>query len=210
MLTPKRLAAALRDSPPKTTASTTRLRRSSESAIPAASFPRQESSIRIHPIRESPSRFSPFGYRSSVQCDCGVENLGDRAVLLGIAGHPSERGLIEVRHLGAQRQSRPTDAESLTLRLKSDRSLGRELGRRKACALQLKGERHGEASGMGGGDQLFGVGAPLVLEPGPERIRGLCEHAGIGGKIAAAVAARAAPNRFRLAYHGPSPCNCVF
>src|SRR5271166_5866725 len=65
MLTPKRLAAALRDSPPKTTASTTRLRRSSESAIPAASFPRQESSIRIHPIRESPSRFSPFGYRSS-------------------------------------------------------------------------------------------------------------------------------------------------
>src|SRR5271157_4462963 len=41
MLTPKRLAAALRDSPPKTTASTTRLRRSSESAIPAASFPRR-------------------------------------------------------------------------------------------------------------------------------------------------------------------------
>src|SRR5271166_3933250 len=66
MLTPKRLAAALRDSPPKTTASTTRLRRSSESAIPAASFPRQESSIRIHPIRESPSRFSPFGYRYSI------------------------------------------------------------------------------------------------------------------------------------------------
>ena len=33
MLTPKRLAAPLRDSPPKTTASTTRLRRSSESAI---------------------------------------------------------------------------------------------------------------------------------------------------------------------------------
>src|SRR5208282_3535667 len=42
MLTPKRLAAALRDSPPKTTASTTRLRRSSESAIPAASFPRRQ------------------------------------------------------------------------------------------------------------------------------------------------------------------------
>jgi hypothetical protein len=42
MLTPKRLAAALRDSRPKTTASTTRLRRSSESAIPAASFPRRE------------------------------------------------------------------------------------------------------------------------------------------------------------------------
>src|SRR5208283_6181803 len=38
MLTPKRLAAALRDMPPATTALTTRWRRSSESAIPAASF----------------------------------------------------------------------------------------------------------------------------------------------------------------------------
>src|SRR5579871_2221217 len=38
ILTPKRLAAALRDIPPSTTASTTRLRRSSESAILAASF----------------------------------------------------------------------------------------------------------------------------------------------------------------------------
>ena len=38
MLTPKRLAAALRDRPPTTTASTTRSRRSSDSAIPAASF----------------------------------------------------------------------------------------------------------------------------------------------------------------------------
>jgi len=38
MLTPNRLAAALRDIPSSTTAPTTRSRRSSESAIPAASF----------------------------------------------------------------------------------------------------------------------------------------------------------------------------
>src|SRR5271157_3152615 len=53
MLTPKRLAAALRDRPPWTTASTTRSRRSSDSAIPAASFARRESSITTQPIRES-------------------------------------------------------------------------------------------------------------------------------------------------------------
>ena len=41
MLTPKRLAAALRDSPSTTTASTTRLRRSSDSAIPTASITRR-------------------------------------------------------------------------------------------------------------------------------------------------------------------------
>src|SRR5208337_1566430 len=45
MLTPKRLAAALRDRPPTTTASTTRVRRSSDSAIPAASFTRRRPSI---------------------------------------------------------------------------------------------------------------------------------------------------------------------
>ena len=53
ILTPKRLAAALRDIPSSTTASTTRLRRSSESAILAASL---AASLKIinRPIRESP------------------------------------------------------------------------------------------------------------------------------------------------------------
>jgi hypothetical protein len=62
---PETPAAALRDSPLKTTASTTRLRRSSESALPAASFQRQRASIRTQAIWESPNRFRPFGYRSS-------------------------------------------------------------------------------------------------------------------------------------------------
>src|SRR5580700_4841576 len=77
MLTPKRLAAALRDSPPKTTASTTRLRRSSESAIPAASFARPGSSIRTQAIRESPSRFRPFGYRSNLLSNLAFETYED-------------------------------------------------------------------------------------------------------------------------------------
>src|SRR5208283_159097 len=65
MLTPKRLAAALRDMPPSTTAPTTRSRRSSESAIPAASFARRQSSSRSKPIRESLPRFNSLGDRSS-------------------------------------------------------------------------------------------------------------------------------------------------
>src|SRR6266852_170532 len=58
---------------------------------------------------------------------------------------------------------------------------------------------------MGGSDQLFGVGALLVLEAGLERIGGFGEHAGIGGKIAAAGAAGTAPNRLCLADHVKSP-----
>src|SRR5208282_2432094 len=67
MLTPKRLAAALRDMPPSTTAPTTRSRRSSESAIPAASFARRQSSSRSTPIRESLPRFNSLGDRSSAE-----------------------------------------------------------------------------------------------------------------------------------------------
>jgi hypothetical protein len=63
-----------------------------------------------------------------VQCDLGVEDLGNRAVLLGVAGHPSDGGFVQVRHLGAQSQGRPTDAEALALWVKSDRRLGTELG----------------------------------------------------------------------------------
>src|SRR5271157_4808364 len=65
MLTPKRLAAALRDMPPSTTAPTTRSRRSSESAISAASFARRQSSSRSKAIRESLPRFNSLGDRSN-------------------------------------------------------------------------------------------------------------------------------------------------
>src|SRR5271156_1851884 len=66
MLTPKRLAAALRDMPPST-APTTRSRRSTESAIPAASCARRQSSSRSKLIRESIPRFNSLGDRSSAR-----------------------------------------------------------------------------------------------------------------------------------------------
>src|SRR5271157_4352366 len=72
MLTPKRLAAALRDMPPSTTAPTTRSRRSSESAISAASFARRQSSSRSKAIRESLPRFNSLGDRSSDPKDAVV------------------------------------------------------------------------------------------------------------------------------------------
>src|SRR5580700_9959412 len=144
-----------------------------------------------------------------VQGDRGVEDLGDRAVLLGIAGHSNKRGFVQVWHFGAERQSRPADAETLAFGFERDRGLGGELSRGIAAGLQAKRERHGEAPGMRRGDELFGVGALLIFEPGLERIRRLCEHAGIGGKIAAAGATRAAPDRLRLADHVTSPCCCI-
>ena len=79
MLTPKRLAAALRDSPHKTTAPPPACE-DHRNAIPAASLPPWESSIRTQPIREIPSRFSPIGYRSTVLA------LDDRPNLAPVQG----------------------------------------------------------------------------------------------------------------------------
>src|ERR1700757_1810881 len=65
MLTPNRLAAALRDMAPSTTAPTTRLRRSSESAIPPP--PSRGDNLQADQSRfGNPSpRFISLGYRSN-------------------------------------------------------------------------------------------------------------------------------------------------
>src|ERR1700730_11201271 len=87
-----------------------------------------------------------------VQRDLGVQNLGDRAVLLGVSRHFDEFGFVHVRHLGTQSQGGATDAETLAFRFERDRGLGGELGRGKAGGLQPKCKRHGEASRMRRGD----------------------------------------------------------
>jgi hypothetical protein len=76
-----------------------------------------------------------------VQRDLGVEDLGDRAVFLGVFRHLREFAVVKVRHLGAQGQSRTTDAKSFTLLLEGDGRLGAELGRGKSRLLQAKRKR---------------------------------------------------------------------
>src|SRR5439155_26717953 len=83
--------------------------------------------------------------------------------------------------------------------------LSAELCGRKARARQPKRQCHSEAAGMGRGDQLFRIGALLILEAGFERIRGVGEHAGIGRQMTVARPPGAAPNCFRLADHVMSP-----
>src|SRR5271156_6469556 len=79
MLTPKRLAAALRDMPPST-APTTRSRRSTESAIPAASCARRQSLSRSKLIRESIPRFNSLGDRSR---PTGAPKIGRTCRIIG-------------------------------------------------------------------------------------------------------------------------------
>src|SRR5215813_10289457 len=58
---------------------------------------------------------------------------------------------------------------------------------------------------MGGGDQLFGIGALLVLKTGLERIGRTLEHPRVGRESAGTSAACAVPNRGRFADHRKPP-----
>ena len=111
-----------------------------------------------------------------IQRDLCVENLGNRAVLLGLAGHFRKCRRIQIRHVGAQRQGRSRDTKSLSLRFEADGRFGAQLGRRESCALQLEGERHRKASGMRGRDKLLRIRAFLIFKAGSERIGCVGEH----------------------------------
>jgi len=82
---------------------------------------------------------------------------------------------------------------------------GMQWPRRNCFGLHCHWRYAGEATGVRRGDELFRVRPLLVFEPGPERIRGFCEHTGIGGKMTVAGATSSAPDRFRLADHVRSP-----
>jgi hypothetical protein len=88
-----------------------------------------------HGIRRSPGldqacRFSGAAAESvsstngsdqlGVQRYLGLQNCGDRAVLLGVLGHLEEFGFIEVRRFRAQRERGATDAETFAFRFKRD------------------------------------------------------------------------------------------
>src|SRR5256885_5831255 len=64
-----------------------------------------------------------------IQCDLGFEDFGDRAGLFGVLGDSGEVRLPEVRHLGAQSQSRAGDSKPLAFGLESYSGFGTELGR---------------------------------------------------------------------------------
>src|SRR5262245_1505256 len=136
-----------------------------------------------------------------VQSDGSVENLRDRAVLLGSPCQLEKFGFVQIRHLCPQSESGATDAETLTFRVERDHRLSGEFRRGVPSGLQPERQRHGEAASMGCGDELFWIGTLLVFEPGLKGIRRFGEHTGIGGKIAATGTTGAAPNRFCLPHH---------
>src|SRR4051812_17229636 len=85
----------------------------------------------------------------------GLEGLADRAVGLGVVRGGGEALLVQARHGALDGE---VDARDALARLEGDVGRGDELGGRSARAGQGVRQRHGEAAGVRGGDQLLGAG----------------------------------------------------
>src|SRR5579863_1315005 len=126
----------------------------------------------------SPERHAERGAQAELLGQLGVEGdlgggdqLGDRAARLGRLGGALELGLVRVGELHRDLEVRGRDREAGLDLVERDGSLRVDVLRREAHLLQLRRQRHREAAGVRGGDQLFGAGAGAGLEPLREVIR---------------------------------------
>lgn len=97
------------------------------------------------------------------------------------------------------------DAEALANFFERNRRGGLEFLRGHACSAQLGGKSHRESTGVGGGEQFFGIGADAVFEAGAIRVLRLLEDAAVGGDRAFAVLQTALPKGRCFALHEDAP-----
>src|SRR5262249_27424923 len=159
------------------------------------------------------ARERPLGGRArqlrrqlGIQRDVRLEHARHRAVGLGVGGKRVELGAVDVRHAPAELEVHGGDGPVAGHLLERQRRLRRKLLRREVGAPELRGQRHGEASGVRGGNQLLGIGAGAALESRRERIRRVLERAALGGEAAGALLQVATPAGRCGAFHGWPPC----
>src|SRR3546814_15146376 len=118
-----------------------------------------------HRYRRERSALQPVPER-----DVGVQQLRYGAGLFRVLGNLRESGFIDSGYGRRQFQVRPGDGKPVSLLVEHDRGerFQRPLG--ETLAFKREAERHGEAAGVGSGDQFFGVGSALLLEPAAEDI----------------------------------------
>ena len=78
------------------------------------------------------------------------------------------------------------DGEAVSLLLQGDVRTGLHMLGGEMRLAEDQRERHGEAAGVGGADQLFGVGAGFVFEPAGKAVRVGIQRAAFGVDLALA------------------------
>jgi tripartite-type tricarboxylate transporter receptor subunit TctC len=118
----------------------------------------------IHPALRRCFCMPPSAHERRIQRDLRVQQLGHGTAGLRLGGELVELRLVGARHLRLQGEMHGGDGEAVGDLVERDlgggvHALGGELG-----LAEDQRQRHGEAAGMGGADQLLGIGAGLAFE----------------------------------------------
>src|SRR5215813_10004197 len=85
------------------------------------------------------------------------QRLGNRTVLLGIKRNSLECRIVNARNVGFSLKLNAGDRKRLSNFVQFDVGYGMDAIRRNPRLGKLCGQRHGEAAGVGGADQLFWI-----------------------------------------------------
>src|SRR6185295_1090963 len=122
----------------------------------------------------TPQPGEPSGDKPRVERDLdAAEGLGDGAAFLGLAGGFLEGRFVVARHFGLVVEFDAGDLEALAHLLDVHLGRGGDALGREAGAAEAGRERHREAAGVRGADQLLGIGASRFLEARAERVAAL-------------------------------------
>src|ERR1039458_6038204 len=145
----------------------------------------------------------------SLQCD--LRNAGkclrQRAVALRRGRDLLELRVIDAGHRGLHRQRDAVDYEAFALLGQAHARLGVDVGGCQPGLIAGERKRHRETRGVGGAEDLLGVGAaPVVLEAARKAVGVVLQRTGLGAYLALAVLALAFPvHDGSLFGHGVAP-----
>ena len=135
------------------------------------------------------------------QSDVRLIKLRNRTSRLGVLYRRLERLLAGAGHLGLQLQMALRDRETIGQFFERDGARRLQTLRRQPRQPKLRGERHGEASGVRGGQQLLGIGPLPVFKSRPEGIGCARKHPAGRRDIAFPGLQIAAPLSVRCTFH---------
>jgi hypothetical protein len=143
----------------------------------------------------------PSVLQLETQSDVRLIKLRNRTSRLGVLHRRLKRLLAGAGNLGLQLQMALRDRETIAHFLERDGTRRLQTLRRQPRQPQLRGKRHGEASGVRGCQQFLGIGPLPVFKSRPEGIGCARKHPAGRRDLALTGLQIAAPLSVRCTFH---------
>src|SRR5712691_3999169 len=156
-------------------------------------------------LRMTPAFVRLLRFETGSNGNLGLEKLGNGAAGFRGLDRGIEFGFVRAGDASDEIEMALGNAEAVSHFFEADGGGGFQFLRGETGAAELRGKSHGEATGVRGGEQFFGIGAHAVFKTGAEGILGLFQDAAIGRNGAFTAFQVALPDGARFALHDFSP-----